>query len=142
MSCVLCRTYLIIIESVDSICWDSAHVIYANTNKLDDVLATDLKDFQITTSDAQKEQLKSTVQLKYIEALSTLLENRFPEFVELSAFSIFDPCKLPSIPKEIPVSCHENLERLIAAYGAGPNADVDCGECESEWESFMLLIQK
>ena len=74
-----------------------------NLRKLDDVLATDLKDFQITSIDAQKEQLKSTVQLKYIEALSTLLENRFPEFVELSAFSIFDPSKLPSIPEEISV---------------------------------------
>jgi len=83
-----------------------------NLRKLDDVLATDLKDFQITPIDAQKEQLKSTVQLKYIEALTAGLENRFPELVELSAFSIFDPSKLPSIPKEISVYGHEKLERL------------------------------
>jgi len=49
-----------------------------NLRKLDDVLATDLKDFQITPIDAQKEQLKSTVQLKYIEALTAGLEKSLP----------------------------------------------------------------
>ena len=112
-----------------------------NLRKLDNVLATELKDFHITASDAQKEEFKSSIQRKYIGTLITGLENRFPDITELSAFSIFDPSKIPSSQEEFAVYGTDKLEHIVATYGNGPNADVDGGECESEWECLKLLMR-
>ena len=112
-----------------------------NLRRLNDVLTTDLKDFQIVPSDVQKEQFKSTVQDKYIQAIITGLEDRFPDVADLAAFSIFDPEKLPSTPEEFAVYGEEKLTSLLTVYAEGPNADVDREECESEWECFKMLIQ-
>jgi len=47
------------------------------------------------------------------------------------------------IPEEFAVYVYgqDKLESLLTAYADGPNADVDHGECESEWEHFRILIQ-
>ena len=112
-----------------------------NQRKLDSILVTELKDFQITSSDATKEQFKSNIQSKYIEALIIGLENRFPDITDLSSFSIFDPTKLPSSQEEFTVYGIDKLEHIVATYGNGPNADVDGGECESEWECLKNLMR-
>ena len=65
-----------------------------NLSKLDQVLATDLKDFNITPTDAQKQEFKSSTQMKYIQAIVTGLQDRFPDVEDLDAFSIVDPQKL------------------------------------------------
>lgn len=91
----------------------------------------------------KRKQFKLTVQVKYIQAIITGLEDHFPSVADLVAFSIFNPEKLPSTyPRR--VCCiygQDKLESLLTAYADGPNADVDHGECESEWEHFRILIQ-
>ena len=112
-----------------------------NLRKLDGILVAEPKDLQITSSDAMKEQFKSSIERKYIKALITGLENRFPDVTDLSSFSIFDPTKLPSNEQEFTVYGVNKLEHIVATYGNGPNPDVDGGECESEWECFKTLIR-
>lgn len=35
----------------------------------------------------------------------------------------------------------DKLEHIVTTYGNGPNADVDGGECESEWDCFKTLMR-
>lgn len=114
-----------------------------NLSKLDQVLATDLQDFHITPTEAQKQEFKSSVQLKYIETIVLQLQNRFPDVEYMDAFSIFDPQKLAtsvSPGHELTVYGQERLEYLQSAYGCGVNPDVDSGECTQEWESLKRLF--
>ena len=115
-----------------------------NLSKLDQVLSTDLKDFNITPTDAQKQEFKSSIQVKYIQAIVTQLENRFPDVGNLDAFSILDPQKLlsvsPSDEDEFAVYGEERLDYLKDAYGDGGNPDIDSAECTSEWEGLKRLF--
>ena len=111
-----------------------------NLSKVDDVLATDLKDFQIVATDTQKEQFKSTIQKVYIKAIIEHLNNRFPNVEVLSAFSIFDAQSLPSDEEELASYGQDKLEVLLAHYGEGSDVDVDCEECRSEWEGLKRLM--
>ena len=112
-----------------------------NLSRLDEVLSTDLKDFNITPTEAQKQEFKSAIQKKYIQAIVTQLQNRFPDVDYLDAFSIFDPQKLlsasPSDGDELTVYGQEKLEHLKNAYGGGGNPDIDCA---GEWESLKRLF--
>lgn len=56
---------------------------------LDQVLTTDLKDFDATPTDVQKEAFKSSIQVKYIQAIVQELQNRFPDVDNVDAFCIF-----------------------------------------------------
>lgn len=56
---------------------------------LDQVLTTDLKDFDVTPTDVQKEAFKSSIQVKYIQAIVQELQNRFPDVDNVDAFCIF-----------------------------------------------------
>ena len=114
-----------------------------NLSRLDQVLATDLHDFNITPTDAQKQEFKSSVQVKYIQAIVTQLQNRFPDVDYLDAFSIFDPQKLTisdSDDDELAAYGQERLEYLKSAYGDGVNPGVDSDECTSEWEGLKRLF--
>ena len=110
-----------------------------NLSKLGQVLATDLKDFNITPTDAQKQEFKSSIQAKYIHAIVTVLQNRFPDVENLDAFSIFDPQKLTVSESDDDLAAYgqERLEYLTSAYDDGVNPDV---ECTSEWEGLKRLI--
>ena len=68
-----------------------------NLSKLNQVLITDLNDFNITPTDAQKQEFKSSIQVKYIQAIVMELQNRFPDVDNLDTFSIFDLQKLLSM---------------------------------------------
>ena len=107
-----------------------------NLSKLD----PDLKDFRITATDAQKQQFKSSVQVKYIQAVVTELQNRFPDVDNLDSFCIFDPQKLPTTSDELGVYGQERIECLQNAYGEGANPDADSAECISEWEGLKRLF--
>ena len=82
--------------------------------------------------------------MKYIQAIVTQLENRFPDVGILDAFSIFDPQKLlsvsPSDKDEFAVYGIERLGYLKDAYGDGENPDIDSAECTSEWEGPKRLF--
>ena len=115
-----------------------------NLSRLDEVLSTDLKDFNITSTEAQKQEFKSSIQEKYIQAIVTQLQNRFPDVDYLDAFSIFDPQKVLSSSAsdgdELTIYGQEKLEHLKNAYGGGGNPDIDCAECAGEWESLKRLF--
>ena len=115
-----------------------------NLSKLGQVLATDFKDFNITPTDAQKQEFKSSIQAKYIHAaVVTGLQNPFPDVENLDAFSIVDPQKLTvseSDNDDLAAYGQERLEYLTSAYGDGVNPDVDSVECTSEWEGLKRFF--
>jgi len=96
--------------------------------KLDKVLSSDLKDFDITPTDVQKTEFRSSIQVKYIRAVIAELNNRFPNVNRLDAFSVFHPQKVPTNPEELAVYGQQQIECLQVAYGEGANADVDSAE--------------
>ena len=57
-------------------------------------LSSNLKDYNIHTSEAQNTEFKKQVQEKYITALVSQLKDRLSDVEELEAFSIFNPLKL------------------------------------------------
>ena len=58
-------------------------------------ISSDLKDYNIRTSDALKNEFRKQVQEKFVTALVAQLRERLPDVVELEAFSILDPSKVP-----------------------------------------------
>ncbi len=78
--------------------------------------------------------------MKYIEAIITTLQDRFPDTDHLDAFCIFDPQKVPTIPEQQVIYGQERIEHLQEVYGEGENADVDGAECASEWEGLKRLF--
>ena len=106
-----------------------------NLSKVDDVLVTDLKDFQIIVSDSQKDAFKSNIQ-----AIIDQLYNRFPHVELIDALSIFDPCTLPSDEKELVTHGRERLKVLTTIFGGASNCDIDIEDCTSEWECLKRLI--
>ena len=109
-------------------------------SRLEQVLATDLKDFNIAPTDTQKQEFKSSVQVKYIQAIVAQLENRFPDVENLNTFSVFDPQKALSISHstedEVAAYGLDKVEYLKSAY----EGDVEAAECTSEWESLKRLF--
>lgn len=73
--------------------------------------------------------------MKYIQAVITELNSRFPNVDRLDTLSVFDPQKVPTNPEELAVYGQQQIECLQVAYGEGANADVDSAECVREWES-------
>ena len=63
-------------------------------SKVDHVIMSELKEFDIRATDAMKQDFKANVQSKHIQALLDGLSDRFPNMSELEAFSLFDPQKL------------------------------------------------
>ena len=89
-----------------------------NLSKVNHVLATDLKDFQIVVTDTQREAFKSSIQAVYIQAIIDQLYNRFPYVELLDAFSIFDPHTLPSDEKDRATHGLERLEVFMTTFEA------------------------
>ena len=89
----------------------------------------------------EKEQFKTQVQDKYIEAVVDGLQDRFPNLPELEEFGIFDPQKCLSSQDELVDYGLGKLRLLQEKYGTGDDPDVDSEACVSEWESFKRLIQ-
>ena len=72
-----------------------------NLSKVDEVLSTELKDFNIVATSAQKEASWSEIQVKYIDSLVNHLKDLFPHVELLGAFSIFDPQNVPSDEEQL-----------------------------------------
>ena len=79
-----------------------------------------MKDFNITPSDAQKQEL---IQVKYIQAT-----DGSPDVDNLS---IFDPQKPLSI-SDSNEDGQERLEYIKNVYGDGATPDADSAKCTSE----------
>ena len=67
-----------------------------NLKRVDEVLATELKDFGIKPTPVEKEAFKSGVQQVYVQAIVDELGNRFPNVELLDVSSIFDPKYIPT----------------------------------------------
>ena len=63
--------------------------------EVDSTLSIDLKEYNIHTSDAMKDDFWKQIQEKYVVALVTRLTSRLPDVGELEALSVLDPSKLP-----------------------------------------------
>ena len=113
------------------------HCSGPNLSKVDHVLETDLKDFQITATATQKEAFKTNVQSVYIQGVIDHLHSRFPHVALLDAFSIFDPHTLPSDDEDLAGHGQERLEVLVETFGG---ESIDGDECTSEWECLKRLI--
>ena len=101
---------------------------------------SDLSEFSIRVSSTQKDEFRRNIQEKYMDDLITQLENRFPDSVEVEAFSIFDPSKIPSSSTELGTYGNEKLAVMGEKYASGDDADFQIEDLRSEWESFRHLL--
>ena len=102
------------------------------------ISASDLKEFNIPITELAKEQFKTQVQDKYIEAV---VDGLFPTYLSLRHLGFFNPQKCPSSQDELVDYGLGKLRLLQEKYGTGDDPDVDSEACVSEWESFKRLIQ-
>ena len=111
--------------------------------EVDTTLSSDLKDYTIHTSDATKKEFQKQIQEKYVAALVTQLKDRLPDVVELEAFSILDPSKLPKESAESFTSYgNTHLDLLCSRYGSRDNADINKDGLRSEWSTLKQLISQ
>lgn len=119
--------------------------LYKN-DKLEEVnttISSDLKDYDINTSEAQKSNFQKQIQEKYVTALVTQLKDRLPDVVELEAFSILDPSKLPEESAEgFSTYGNDKLDLLCLRYGSGDRADICEEEVRSEWITLKQLLSQ
>ena len=100
----------------------------------------DLSEFNIHVSADKKQQYRHNIQEKYIDDLVTQLENRFPDSLELEAFSLLDPSKLPEKATEVTEYGNDKVAVLGAKYAVSDSADFKLDDLKSEWETFKHLL--
>ena len=103
-------------------------------------ISGDLSEFNINVSPTVKDNFCSNIQKQYITDLVSQLENRFPDSVEVEAFSIFDPSKLPESLTDLTSYGNAKLALLGEKYADGDDADFQVEDLISEWESFKHLL--
>ena len=106
---------------------------------LDSILKTTLKDWNINMSEAA---LVSNIQVVYVDALLENITNRFPDAGIISAFSIFDPLKLPASEERAQRERYEesSLNTLVEHYGSGTSPIVSSVDAKNEWEVFVIYM--
>ena len=88
---------------------------------LDSLLKTTLKDWNINMSEAALVSFKCNIQEVYVNVLLENITNRFPDAGIISAFSIFDPLKLPASEERAQQERYgeSSLNTLVEHYGSG-----------------------
>ena len=81
-----------------------------------------------------KEQFKTQVQDKYIEAVVDGLQDRFLNIPDLFP-------NIPDLENELVDYGLRKLSLFQGKKGTGDDPNVDSEACVSEWESFKRLIQ-
>ena len=109
---------------------------------LDHELSTSLKDWDFNASDEAKASFKSSIQIPYVDALIDNINNRFGDAGLISAFSIFDPTKLPQSEEEAVEMNYgdDSLNTLIDHYGCGSCPLVSSEDTKSEWLLFVIYM--
>ena len=116
---------------------------YDDLKEVDITLSSDLKDYNIHTSDAMKDDFRKQIQEKYVTALVTQLTSRLPDVVELEAFSVLDPSKLPQESAEgYTTYGNDHLDLLCSRYGSVDKADISIEELRSEWVALKQLLSQ
>ena len=93
---------------------------------LDSILKTTLKDWNINMSEAALVSFKCNIQKVYVDALLENITNRFPDAGIISAFSIFDPLKLPTSEERAQQERYgeSSLNTRVEHYGSGTSPIV------------------
>ena len=90
-----------------------------------------------------KDNFRKQIQEKYVTALVTQLTSRLPDVVELEAFSILDPSKLPQESAEgYTTYGNDHSDLLCSQYGSGDKADISTEELRSEWVALKQLLSQ
>ena len=100
-------------------------------------ISSDLSDFNIHFSATQKDDFRHNIQETYIDDLVAQLENRFPDSLEVEAFSILDPSKLPT---DLTYYGNDKIALIGGKYCVGDDSDFTMEDLSSEWESFKHLL--
>ena len=103
---------------------------------LDSILKTTLKDWNINMSEAALVSFKCNIQEVYVDALLENITNRFPDAGIISAFSIFDPLKLPASEERVQQERYgeSSLNTLVEHYGSGTSPIVSSVDAKNVWE--------
>ena len=111
-------------------------------SSLDQVISSDLKEWKVNVNDGIKNTFNTTICQPYIDALVNNISRRFSDAGIISAFSIFDPSKLPLSPNEAAEAEYGNdsLETLITHYGSGDSPQVSSDDTKVEWEIFVIFM--
>lgn len=113
------------------------------TVEVDSALSSDLKYFDINTSDRMQTDFQKQVQEKYIDALATQLKDRLADVADLEPFSVYDHSKLPTESGEaFKTYGNHQLEHLCTQYGSGERADVSKEALFSEWAVLKQLLSQ
>ena len=111
--------------------------------EVDSTISSDLKDYNIRTSDALKNEFQKQVQEKFVTALVEQLKERLPAVVELEAFSILDPSNVPEESADgFTAYGNNHLDRLCCCYGSGDKADICKEGLRSEWVTLKHLLSQ
>ena len=86
--------------------------------------------------------MKSSIQIPYVDALIDNINNTFGDAGLLSAFSIFDPTKLPQLEEEAVETNYgdDNIYTLIDHYGCGSCPLICSANTKSEWLLFVIYM--
>ncbi len=76
------------------------HTDGPNLLKVENILTSDLKDFQILATTTHKNSFKCNVQRMYIQAIVRHLTDRFLNVEIIDAFNIFNPQSMPASEEE------------------------------------------
>ena len=109
---------------------------------LDSILKTTLKDWNINMSEAALVSFKCNIQKVYVDVLLENITNRFPDAGIISAFSIFDPLKLPVSEERAQQERYgeSSLNTLVELYGSGTSPIVSSVDAKNEWEVFVIYM--
>ena len=97
-------------------------------------LYSTLKDWNINMSEAALISFKCNIQKVYVDALLENITNRFPDAGIISAYSIFDPLKLPASEERAQQERYEesSLNTLVEHYGSGTSPIVSSVDAKNE----------
>ena len=114
-------------------------------HEVNSTIQNDLQDYNIIVTETNKQQFREKVQHKFVDAVIDQLQERLPNCEELSAFTIFDPQKVPhqseeGNPEAFQQWGTDQLAILERMYAEGMNPDICKEAIYSEWESLKQLF--
>lgn len=105
------------------------------------------KEHRISDSHAQRQGFVASSE-RFIHKLKENLQSRFPDSGMLSAFSIFDPLRLPSTEINLPMYGVNDLDTLCSHYGLPKTSEsgqelspvVEPSDTKDEWVTFKQVM--
>ena len=125
------------VEALELLCISKG----ARLNTLEFDLQNSLAGCEITVTPELKHQFNTRVYTPFIKALITHIKDRLPDTGILSAFSVFDPSKLPSTAEEAVLQKYgeNHVETLEKQYGQG-DMQLWMDDLKAEWSDLRLYL--